>query len=46
MARKHSVTKALRVADGAILVCRRTRGQKWPVERYFLAIGSYDQDHL
>ena len=46
MACKHSVTKALRVADDAILICRGTRGQEWPVERYFLAIGSYDRDHL
>jgi len=38
---KHSVTKALRVADDAILICRGTRGQEWPVERYFLA----NQDH-
>ena len=36
----------MRVADGAILICPGTRGEEWPVERYFLAIGSYDQDHL
>ena len=46
MARKHPVTKAPRIADDAILICRGTRGREWPVERYFLAIGSYDQDHL
>jgi len=27
MARKHSVTKALRVADDAILICRGTRAR-------------------
>ena len=46
MARKHSVTKAFRVADDAILICRGTRGREWPVERYFLAIGSYDRNSL
>jgi hypothetical protein len=45
-ARKHSVTRVPRVADDAILICRGTRGQECPVERYFLAIGSYDRDRL
>ena len=36
----------MRVADGAILICPGTRGEEWPVERYFLAIGSYNRDHL
>ena len=46
MARKYSVTKALRVADDAILICTRNSWQEWPVERYFLAIGSYDRNSL
>ena len=46
MARKHSVTKALRVADDAILICTRNSWQEWPVERYFLAIGSYHRNRL
>jgi hypothetical protein len=33
MARKHSVTKALRVADDAILICTRNSWQEWRVER-------------